>query len=86
MSKLDDTSGDIRELIVNNADNVETILSQMEQWSILSNVVNYVQYDQHPRNFHGLNVSTMNKENYKRNLKSEEEKSQILDLDFGDTL
>ena len=48
LSKLDDTSGDIYpygELIVNNVEKVETILSQMEQWSILSNVVNYVQYD-----------------------------------------
>ena len=55
LSKLDDTSGDInpyRELIVNNAEKIETVLSQMEQWSILSNVVNYVQYDKHPKNVH----------------------------------
>ena len=48
LSRLHDTSGDInpyRELIVNNVEKVETILSQMEQWSILSNVINYVQYD-----------------------------------------
>ena len=57
----------------------------MEQWSALSHVVNYVQYDKHPKNFHSLNVSTMNKEKYKRNMKSEEEQSQNLDLDFGDT-
>ena len=46
LSKLDDTNGDInpyRELIVNNAEKIETVLSKMEQWSILSNVVNYVQ-------------------------------------------
>ena len=46
VSKLDDTSGDInpyRELIVNNAEKVETVLSQMGQCVILSNVVNYVQ-------------------------------------------
>ena len=42
LSKTDDTSRDMspyRELIVNNAEKVETVLSQMEQWSILSNVI-----------------------------------------------
>ena len=81
LSRLDDTSGDInpyRELIVNNVEKVETILSQIEQWLILSNVVNYVQYDKHPRNFHSLNFSAMNKETCKRNLKSEEKQNQKL--------
>ena len=32
-----------RELIVNNASKTENISSQMEEWSILSNVVNCVQ-------------------------------------------
>ena len=57
----------------------------MEQWSILSNVVNYVQHDKHPRKFHSLNISAMKKENYKRNLKSEEKQSNKLYLDFGHT-
>ena len=58
VNRLDDTSGNVnpyRELIVNNAEKVDTILSQMEQWSILSNIVNYIQYDRHPRNFYNLN-------------------------------
>ena len=45
LSKLDNMSRDInpsRELIVNNAGKIETVLSQMEQWSILSNAVNYI--------------------------------------------
>ena len=57
----------------------------MEQWSILSNVVNYVQYDKHPKNFHNLNVSAVNNEKYTRNLKIEEEERQEVGLDFGDT-
>ena len=68
VSKLNATSGDInpyRKLIVNNTEKVETILSQMEQWSILSNVVSYVQYDKHPKNFHNLNVSAVKKRNIK---------------------
>ena len=46
LDKMDDTSGDenpYRELIVNKTAKIETTLSQMEQWSILSNVINYVQ-------------------------------------------
>ena len=67
LNRLDDTSGDInpyRELIVNNAEKIETVLSQMGQWSILSKVVNYIQYDKHPKNFHNLNIRTVNKEKY----------------------
>ena len=67
LSKLHDTSGDVnpsRELIVNNAGKIETVLSQMEQCLILSNVVNYIQYDRHPKNFHNLNISAVNKEKY----------------------
>ena len=53
LDKMDDTSGDenpYRELTVNNASRMETPLSEMEQWSILSNVKNYVQYNKHPQN------------------------------------
>ena len=45
LDKMDDNSGEenpYRELIVNNASKVENMISQMEQWSILSNVINYV--------------------------------------------
>ena len=56
----------------------------MEQWSILSNIVNYEQYDKHPKNFHHLNIITVNKEKYKKTSSKEEEKHAI-DLDFGDT-
>ena len=42
---MDDNSGDenpYKELIINNAYRVENVLPQMEQWSILSNIINYV--------------------------------------------
>ena len=45
LDKMDDASGNenlYRELIVNNAGKTETTLSQIEYWSILSNVINYV--------------------------------------------
>ena len=43
--RLDDTSGEINpyhEIIVNKAERDNTVLTQIEQWSILSNVVNYI--------------------------------------------
>ena len=84
LNRLDDASRDInpyRELIVNNAEKTDTILSQMEQWSILSNVVNYIQYDRHPKNFYTLNIRVVNKEKHKRKFNIEEEK-QMLELDL----
>ena len=61
---MDVNSGDqnwYKELIVNNAGKIENILSQMEQWSILSKIINYVQYSQNPRNFHALSIKPINK-------------------------
>ena len=54
-----------RELIVNNAERVYTILSQMEQWSILSNKVNYMQYNRYTKNFHNLNITAVNNVNHR---------------------
>ena len=51
LDRMDDNSGDenpYKKLIVNNADRVEMLQLQMEQWSILSNVINYVQYSKNP--------------------------------------
>ena len=69
--------------MVKNAEKVDIILSQMEQWSILSNVVNYIQYDRHPKNFHNLDIKAVNQRNHKRRPNSKEER-QMLELDFGD--
>ena len=88
LSKLDDTSRDItpyRELIVNNAEKIETLLSQMKQWSIQSNIVNYIQYDRHSKNFHNLNIRAVSKEKYKRKSNTQMEERQMLEIDFGDT-
>ena len=55
----------------------------MEQWLILSNTVNYIQYDRCPKNSNNLNIEDVNKRNHKRRPNIEEEK-QMLGLDFGD--
>ena len=41
-------------------------MTQMEQWSILSNILNYIWYDKHPRNYHSMSINPVNK--YKNSL------------------
>ena len=63
LNKIDDTSGDTnlyKELIVNNAEKIEPLLAQMEQWLILSNMLNYIEHDKLPWNFHKLGISAVN--------------------------
>ena len=51
---MDDNNGDknpYRGLVVNNVDRVEMLHSPIEQWSILSNIINYVQHSRNPLNF-----------------------------------
>ena len=43
----------------------------MEQWSILSNVINYVQYGKNPKNFHAMSIKSLNKK--KNSVKSKKE-------------
>ena len=45
LSQMDDDNGEVnpyRELVVNNAEKIDMQKTQMEQWSILSNSLNYV--------------------------------------------
>ena len=70
-----------KELIVNNAEKIEILMTQMEQWSVLSNKLNYMQYDRCPKNYHSLGISAVNK--CRKNLCTKEEKRDILELEFG---
>ena len=47
----DEKVGPYHNILINSIDKENVITSQMDQWSILSNVVNYVQYDRNPYNF-----------------------------------
>ena len=61
---MDNNSGDenpYREIIINNAGKIESMLSKMEQWSILSNVINCMQYSKNPRHFHAMSIRPTNK-------------------------
>ena len=64
LNRIDDTNRGTnlyKELIVNNAEKIEPLMAQMEQWSILSNMLNYIQYNRHPTNYHTLGISTVYK-------------------------
>ena len=51
-------------IVINNRYKDNPSTSQMEQWSILSNVVNHAQYDGNPKNFHELNVKALDQKNH----------------------
>ena len=55
----------------------------MEQWSILSNVLNYIQYNKLPKNYHSLSISAVNTEKCRRTPYIKEEERDMLELDFG---
>ena len=56
----------------------------MEQWSILSNIVNYVQYDRNPKLFYELNVKTLDQKNHRKMYnKLKDDDRQVLGVDFG---
>ena len=61
----DDEVNPYHEIITNNIDRENIITLQMEEWSILSNVVNYVQYDRHPRIFYDLDVKTIDQKRHR---------------------
>ena len=86
LNRIDDTSrvtNPYKELIVNNTEKIEPLMTQVEQWSILSNKLNYIQYDRHPKIYHSLGISAVNK--YGKNPCTVEERD-TLELDFGQTL
>ena len=70
-------------MIVNNAEKIEPLLAQKEQWSILSNTLNYIQYDKHPKSFHNLGIRAVNVS--KCCLEVTEEKDKV-EIGFGPTL
>ena len=56
----------------------------MEQWLILSNVVNYVQYDRNPKNFYDLDVKALDQKIHRKIYERLKDKDrQELELDFG---
>ena len=81
---MDDTTRETnpyKELIVNNAEEIEPLMTQMEQWSILSNVSNYVQHSRLHSMNHTLDIKPIDKYKYRPNTDNRDFK----ELDFGAT-
>ena len=75
LSKIDDTNGETnpyKERIVNNTEKIEPLMTQMEQWSILRNVLNYVQHSRFNLMNHTLDVKAVNKYKSKPNTDNRE--------------
>ena len=76
-----DDNGEInpyREPVVNNAERTEPLMTQMEQWSILSNILNYVQHNKFNSMNHSLNVKAVNRYKVRPDMERE-----FKELDFG---
>lgn len=83
LSRIDDMSGEInpyKEFIVNNAERTEPLMTQMEQWSFLSNILNYVWHSKFNSMNHTLDVKAMNRHKIKPDTGKE-----FKELDFGIT-
>ena len=57
-------------------------MTQREQWSILNDVLNYVQHDRYYTSNHTIDVKTVDKHKNKLDTRREEES---VELDFGST-
>ena len=69
-----------KELIVNSMEKLEPLITQMEQWSILSNVLNYIQHDKHPVINYNLSIRAVNK---CRSSSEAKEERKIMEWDFS---
>ena len=87
LDRVDDDSRDknpYKELIVNNVIKIDSASSQMEQWSILSNVINYVQYSINPKDFHTITIRPVNNKKLNLILKDKNEDGMSLRVDPTD--
>ena len=81
LSKIDDTNAETnpyQELVV-NAEKTGPLMTQIEQWSILSNILNYVQHSRFHSVKHTLDIKAVNK--YKH--RSSTEDREFRELNFG---
>ena len=83
LGRIDDTSGETnpyKELTVTNAEKIEPLMTQMEQWSILSNILSYVQHSRFNSMNHTLDLKAVNRHKSKADMERE-----FKELDFGST-
>ena len=85
LERMDDNSRDenpYKELIVNNASRVDDALTQIEQWSIISNVITYVQYHKNAKNFYSMIIKPARLCKTIKSTKSRNVNESLLDIYF----
>ena len=85
LKSIDVTSGETNpycKWIVINTEKIETLMTQMEQWSILSNILNYIQHGRFHTMKHTLDIKAVNKYRCKPDTEGERE---FREVDFGTT-
>ena len=85
LNRIDNTSGETNpycELIVKNAEKIEPMMTQMEQWSILINILNYIQHGRFHTMKQMLYIKAVNKYKHKPDTDGGKE---FRELDFGRT-
>ena len=83
---MDDDSGVVnlyRELVINNAEKIEMQKTQMEQWSILSNSLNYVQHSKFNSMSHSLNIKPVKRYKMKLNDSFSSSEKEFREVNFG---
>ena len=86
LNRINDTNSETnpyQELIINSAERVDLLMTQMKQWLFLSNILNYVQHDKFYISNHTLDIKMVNKHKDKLGTGKEEES---IKLDFDDSL
>ena len=86
---MDNNSGNenpYKELIINNACKVESALTQMDQWSILSNVINYVQYSKNPKHIHSITIRLVKFNKVVKDTKGRSINDSLLEVNQIDSL
>ena len=81
LSKIDDTNREtnpFQELVVNNAEKIEPLMTQTEQWSNLSNILNYIQHSRFHSMKHTVDIKAVNKYKHRPNTGDRE----FRELDF----
>ena len=89
LERMDDNSRDenpYKELIVNNASKVDSAFTQIEQWSILSNIINFVQYSKNPKNFHSMILKPSKCNKVAKNTKSGNINKSLLEVNLVEGL
>ena len=86
MNKIDDDNGEenpYRELVINNVEKIEVQKTQMEQWSILSNKLNYIQHSRPNSMDHSLDIRPINKHKSQSNDSHSSPIKEFREVDFG---